>query len=161
MSILLRTALASLFLWGCVAKPSGLTEKEANLVRKETITMLNAYNNAIRSKGLLAEFEYLDSSKQFSWFPPGFSTWISYDSVASVLRANSPKLKSVNNSWDTLRIEPIARDLAAYTGVLLSETEDTSGKITRVRLKETGVLIRRNDKWKLLTGQTAVLESNP
>jgi hypothetical protein len=161
MSFLFRASLVLIFLTACTRNSGMLTSDEASRIRQETKAMLQQYNVAVRSKGLLGEFDYLDSSSRFSWFPPGFNLWISYDSVSVILKANAARFRSISNTWDTLRIEPLTPELAAYSGILLSESEDTSGKVTKIRLKETGTLIRRNNKWKLLTGQTAVLDANP
>lgn len=145
----------------CTQKKSELTPKERDRIRTDVKATLYAYNAAIASRGLLAEFEYLDSSSQFSWFPPGFNTWLSYDSVSAILRANAPKFRSVVNNWDTLRIQLLDDDLATYSGVLISIATDTSGTTTYTRLKETGILIKRETGWKLLNGQTDILEANP
>src|SRR5688572_31858927 len=77
---------------------------EIILAAKETLT--NYYND-IRKEGLRAEFRYLDNSKEFFWVPPGYSSPISYDSVAAILNQNAPLFKSIDNSFDTLRIIPL------------------------------------------------------
>jgi len=113
--------------------------------------------NDIRKSGLTAEFKYLDNSSEFFWVPRGYSSYISYDSVATVLKQTAPKYKSVDNSFDTLRIFPLRKELATYTGRLNSTMTDISGKVITLQLIETGVLIKRQDEWKLLSGQTSIL----
>lgn len=157
---LLSRMILLVLLAGCTTKPAKLSQEDNDRIRLEAETMLTEYNKAIESGGLLAEFDYLDSSSRFTWFPPGFNVWISYDSVSAILKYNAGKFKSISNTWDTLKIEPLTTELAAYSGVLTSESEDTSGNKTKVRLKETGTLIKRGNRWKLLTGQTAILDSN-
>jgi hypothetical protein len=83
---------------------------------------------------------------------------ISYDSVAAVLTLNSPKFVSVENTFDTLRIIPLTTELATYTAKLRSVMKDTSGNVSSVNLIETGVVIKRKDGWKLLSGQTSLLK---
>ena len=84
-------------------------------------------------------------------------TQISYDSMAAVLTLNAPKFVSVENTLDTLRIIPLTTALATYTAKLRSVMRDTAGNVSSVNLIETGVVIKRKDGWKLLSGQTSLL----
>ena len=120
--------------------------------------MLHAYLDAMREGGLEAEFNYLDSTDAFFWVPPGYDSWISYDSVAAVLRAMAPTLRSTDYRWKSLRIDPISEDRAIYTGTLTGALTDTSGQVTNLSMIETGTVIRREDGWKLLNGQSALLD---
>jgi hypothetical protein len=119
---------------------------------------LEQYYADIKKEGLLAEFKYLDSSENFFWVPPGYNRALSYDSIAAIIKWIAPSLKSVENSFDTLRIIPLSEELATYTGRLRSVSTDTSGKVTTTQLVETGILIKRPAGWKLLSGQTSVVE---
>jgi hypothetical protein len=134
-----------------------LTENEKASVIKDVSQTLTNYYNDIRKSGLMAEFKYLDNSSEFFWVPPGYSHSISYDSVATVLKQNAPKYKSIDNSFDTLQIIPLSKELAAYTGRLNSTMTNTSGETMTFTFVETGVLIKRQDGWKLLNGQTTIL----
>jgi hypothetical protein len=134
-----------------------LSDDEAMTVTEEVRQTLHNYNNDIKKSGLTAEFKYLDNSPEFFWVPPGFSCSLSYDSVATILKQNATNYKGIDNSFDTLIIVPLGRDLATYTGRLISIITDTTGKTETFSLVETGVLIKRPDGWKLLNGQTAIL----
>jgi hypothetical protein len=127
---------------------------EIILAAKET---LNNYYNDIRMKGLTAEFRYLDNSKEFFWVPPGYPSPISYDSVVAILNQIAPLYKTVDNSFDTLSIIPLKRDLASYSGRLRSVMIDTAEQVTTSTMMETGILIKRKDGWKLLSGQTSMV----
>ena len=107
-------------------------------------------------KGLLTEFNYLDSSKEFYWLPPGYSAAIDYNAVAAAIRANAAD-HSVKIEWDTLSVDALSNKLARYTGRLRSKWTDTTGKTMNISFVETGLLIKRDNGWKLLSGQTAVL----
>jgi SnoaL-like domain len=133
------------------------TEKEKIVVTKEAKQMLDNYYADIKKEGLTAEFDYLDNSDEFFWVPPGYKNSISYDSVVSILKQNAPMFRSIDNSWDTLRVVPLTRGLASYTGRLRSLMTDTLGKTTEYVLVETGLLIKRKEGWKLLSGQTSIL----
>lgn len=138
-------------------QPGPLTENErTNIIKDVQITLDNYYND-IRKSGLTAEFKYLDNSSDFFWVPPGYSSSISYDSVAAVLKQSASKFKFVNNTFDTLQIIPLNKELATYTGRLNSTMTDTVDKTITYSLVETGVLIKRQDGWKLLSGQTTIL----
>src|SRR5207253_12839 len=104
------------------------------------------------SSGLTAEFQYLDSSDDFYWCPPGFTSWLPYDSIKAIIIANASKIHSIENTWEKLRIDPIDPEYATYTGILESKMEDASGTVSQIRLKETGLVIKRGTEWKLLSG---------
>lgn len=133
------------------------TDAEKSIVAAEAKQMLDNYYSDIKNEGLTAEFKYLDNSDEFFWIPPGYHNSIPYDSVVSILTQNAPALKSIHNSWDTLRVIPLTKELASYTGRLHSSMTDTTGRTTEYALVETGLLIRRKDGWKLLSGQTSML----
>jgi hypothetical protein len=119
---------------------------------------LHNYYKDISLSGLTAEFSYLDSSADFFWAPPGYSSALSYDSVRSILLKNAPVFKSIRNSFDTLHILPLSAELASYTCRIRSIMTDTAGKTTTCTLVETGTLIKRENGWKLLNGQTSILK---
>ena len=119
---------------------------------------LNNYFADVRKEGLLGEFKYLDSSTDFFWVPPGYSSPISYDSVASILRKYQTSYTAIENSWESLIITPLTNELASYSGRIHSITTETSGARKDITLVETGLVIRRHDGWKLLNGQTSVIE---
>lgn len=141
----------------CV-QPITFTDNEKAIVIEDVRMTLADYYADIRKSGLMAEFNYLDSSSDFFWVPPGYTTPLSYDSVAAVLIQNAPLYRSINNSFDTLHIIPLGKELATYTGRLSSTMTDTSGKTMIFSMVETGVLIRRQNGWKLLHGQTTLLD---
>lgn len=138
-------------------QPSTLKEDEKARISEEVRETLDNYCNAIKKSGLTAEFQYLDNSAEFYWTPPGYTMAISYDSVAVILNRNARNFKSVDNSFDTLRVTPLNKECATYTGRLTSRMTDTLGQTTTFSLVETGVLIKREDGWKLLGGQTSIL----
>jgi hypothetical protein len=138
-------------------KPAVFSSEEAEAIRYTVSETLRNYYQDVAREGLLAEFKYLDHSSDFFWVPPGFDSAISYDSVATILRQNAGKYKSINNSFSTLKIIPLSKDIALYTGRLRSVMIDTSGASLEADLLESGTLIRRLDGWKLLAGQTTLV----
>lgn len=160
MNSKLSTLLSLFLLVSCTKQqqtPTPLTQSQKTALTQEITQTLNNYYSDIKQHGLTAEFAYLDSSEDFFWVPPGYSVALSYDSVAAVLKQNAPKFKSIENSFDTLRINIISNELATYTGRLHSTMIDTLGKSSTFSLVETGVMIKRKNGWKLLSGQTALL----
>jgi len=105
----------------------------------------------------MSEFKYLDNSKDFFWVPPGFNSPLSYDSVRIIIEANAKAIQSVNYKYDTLFINPLSFTIANYSAIVSGNLIDTAGIISPVRLIESGVLIKREDGWKLLSGQSAML----
>jgi hypothetical protein len=130
------------------------------IITRDVKQMLYNYYDDIRKTGLEAEFKYLDSSSEFHWVPPGFSSAISYDSVASILKKNTGLFRSIVNRFDTLTIVPIGRNVASYTARISSTILDTTNKTNTVLMVETGVVIKRPGGWRLLSGQTSVINSS-
>jgi len=120
--------------------------------------MLQDYHRAIRENGLTAEFDYLDHSADFFWVPPGYTSALSYDSVRTILETNARAFRKVDFHWDTLEVFPLAADIATYTGIVRGMMTDTAGTASPVSIIESGTLIRRPDGWKLLSGQSRILE---
>jgi hypothetical protein len=139
-----------------VSDRSGLKDPERLAIERDIRSTLNRYYADIKKTGLTAEFAYLDSSDQFFWVPPGSRTPLSYDSVVAFLKVNAPRYTSVKNSFDTLRIIPLTRELATYTAAVHSAMTDTAGTTSQFSLIESGVLVKRKEKWKLLSGQTSI-----
>lgn len=140
----------------CNQEPT-FDEKQIQLNINEAKATLKNYFDDIRKSGLNAEFSYLDNSPNFFWVPPGRTNPISYDSVATILKQNAPKYKLINNTFDTLMIFPLSPDITTYTGRVKSSMTDTTGNTTNFSLMETGVLIKRKTGWKLLQGQTSLI----
>lgn len=120
--------------------------------------MFNNYHNDIKKDGLTAEFKYLDHSSDFFWVPPGYSSALTYDSVNSILMTNAKLYSEILFEWDTLQIFPLTKEIANYSGIVKGTMTDTSGIETSVLIIESGTVIKRPDGWKLLSGQSAILE---
>ncbi len=155
-----RSVVLSLTLWifCCQSGDRALTEGDKEAVVKEVTQFFENYFLAVKKNGLTAEFDYLDHSPDFFWVPPTYKVPISYDSVAEVLTLNAPRYISVQNSFDSLRVIPLTKGLATYTATLRSIMEDTAGNVSTLQLIETGIVIKRKDRWKLLNGQTSLIE---
>jgi hypothetical protein len=134
---------------------TALTADEKRAVADTVRKVLQNYYDDIRQSGLMAEFKYLDSSDEFFWVPPGFTSALSYDSIAGILKRNAAYTRSMINTWDTLSVTPLTKELATYTGKMSFRVTDMTGNTSTGSLLETGVLIRRKDGWKLLCGQTS------
>lgn len=156
MKKILRLSLI-LTLFSC-SQPTGMTEAEKKTIIEDVRKTFINYYNDVRKHGLTAEFKYLDSSEDFFWVPPGFGGPISYDSVVAILTPADKQFRRIDNILDTIRIIPVSRDMAIYTAKLHSNTLDTSGNNVLTGLLETGVLIKRKEGWKLLSGQTSIIK---
>jgi hypothetical protein len=143
--------------WSCT-KHRELSDEARAQVAADVWTMLHKYHDDIRLNGLVAEFAYLDSSDDFFWVPPGYSSPLSFDSVATIIRSNARLFRKVDNVWDSLRIIPHSFSLVTFTGVVSSTMTDSLGNSASASLIETGLAIKRAGGWKLLSGQTAVLQ---
>jgi hypothetical protein len=116
-----------------------LTTTERQTIINNVGETLNNYDAEIKKDGPTAEFKYLDSSADFFWVPPGYTTAISYDSVVSILKLSAPLNKSVINSWNKLQINPLTKELVIYTGTIHSTITEQSGRVSNYDLIETGI----------------------
>jgi hypothetical protein len=150
----LLTAILGILLIACEVRNEKMDKKK---IEEEIRTTITNYYNDIRKDGPIAEFKYLDSSEDFFWTPPGYSAPIDYDSVAAFIKKNAPLLKSVDDSLDTAVITPLTNEYAQVFIRTNSTIVDTSGKTSHHSFIETGVMIRRKDGWKFLSGQTSLI----
>ena len=142
-------------------KADTLTASEKEAIKSGVQQMLQDYCAAVRAGGLSAEFKYLDESPEFFWVPPGYSSWLPYDSVAAILKKNALAFRAIDNAWVTLRIDPLTHEYATYTGTLHGTTIDTAGSVIKYTLLETGVVVKRKAGWKLLRGHSSVAPEKP
>ncbi len=136
-----------------------LSESEKELIINDVIEMFGNYHNDIRQDGLTAEFKYLDPSTDFFWVPPGYKSALSYDSVRQILEINAKSFRAIEFNWDTLQVFPLSDKIANYSGIVKGSMIDTSGIKSSVIIIESGIVIKRSDGWKLLSGQSAILNS--
>lgn len=153
MKTLYTIFACALILTAC--QPKDELDKAA--IEREVRSMLNAYDDSVRVNGLEGEFYFLDNSDEFYWVPPEYKYAINYDSVATILHQYAPKLRYIDNSWDTLRILPLSKNYASFTGIVNSFTITTQNDTLIARLAETGLVVKRKTGWKLLSGQTNVV----
>ena len=119
--------------------------------------MLSDYHTDTNKEGLTAEFKYLDRSSDFFWVPPGYTSTLKYDSIRNILEKNAKAFRAVEFRWKTLEIFPLSEEIATYSGIVNGRMTDTAGIESKVSIIESGTLIKRGDGWKLLSGQSAVI----
>jgi hypothetical protein len=146
-----------LLLNSCV-QPEQLNDTEKDIIISDVKEMFNNYHSDIKKEGLTAEFKYLDQTSNFFWVPPGYNSALDYDSVYSILVNNAKMFSEVIFKWNTLQVFPLTEEIANYSGVVEGSMTDTSGIVNSVLIIESGTVVKRFDGWKLLNGQSAVLE---
>jgi len=152
------TTLALFFLSSGCSPSDGFTEAGKEEVAHEVKAMLSAYGDAVKKDGLTAEFNFLERSEDYFWVPPGYSSALTYDSTRTIIEANAKMFRSVEYAWDTLRIVPLSRDLATYTGRITAMLTDTSGTLNIFRMLETGLVRRdKSGRWWILSGQSRIM----
>lgn len=153
----MKTIYALLFILVFInfsCKKTAARNLDKNKVKREILEMFENYHNAIKKGGLQAEFEYLDSSSDFFWVPPGYKSALSYDSVKSILTSNAKTIKSIEFSWDTIKLFILNETIANYSGIVNGEMIDTTDHHSTFKIIESGTLIKRKSGWKLLNGQS-------
>lgn len=134
-------------------------QKTLNSKDKETITfeikqMFDNYHNDITKNGLVSEFKYLDTSSDFFWVPPGYKKTLDYDTVKSILTENSKVINFIEFSWESIKIFPLTKKIAHYSGIVKCVQVDTNHNPATFKIIESGTLIKRKDGWKFLNGQS-------
>lgn len=157
MKVIIAACVVAMAL-GCSTKVSE-SEMPLTDVESEAKRMLHDYHDAMKAGGLMAEFDYLDSSDSFFWVPPGFDAAINYDSVRTILEQTATSIANIELEWETLKVFPLSDQIATYAGIVKSVSTDTSGTTTSVRILESGTLVKRANGWKLLSGQSRLLNS--
>ena len=159
----MRFILIVIFLGLCASckEPQPPKEWSRAKVTDQVVQMLLDYHEAIAEDGLMAEFRFLDDSANFFWVPPGYNTPLDIDSVRTILTQNARGFTAINFEWESLEIFPLSEDIATYTGIVSGSMTDTAGLVIHPRIIESGTLIKRDDGWKLLSGQSANLEKKP
>jgi hypothetical protein len=149
--------LGCLALYACNQKSHNLSREVRASIVQEVEKGFKNYFAAVRRGGLTAELDYLDDSADFFWVPPGYDQPISYDSVVAVLNSSAERYRLIENIMDSLHVVPLSLDLASYSARIRSTMHDTAGQTTTLHLVESGIVVRRNETWKLLSGQTTVI----
>ncbi len=137
------------------------TDFNKDRVTKNVLSMFDSYHYDISKEGLTAEFKYLDASDDFFWVPPGYNSTLSYDSIRHILEKSAKAFQTVIFSWDTIQVFPLTNEIANFTGIVNSHMVDTSGTSLTFKIIESGTLIKRKSGWKLLSGQSAILDAPP
>ena len=146
--------------FSCNPKQDTADDFNKESVSREVETMFDNYHLDIKAGGLTAEFKYLDNSSDFFWVPPGYGSALTYDSVRSILEKNAKAFTNIDFHWDTLQIFPISNEVATYSGIVGGTMTDTAGVKSIIKIIESGIVIKRKDGWKLLSGQSAALEAD-
>lgn len=126
-------------------------------IRLEVLQMFDDYHEAIKQQGLTGEFDFFDQSESFFWVVEGYTSPLSRDTIETILTANAQAFNTVDFHWDTLTIYPLSTSIASFTGKVGGTMVDTSGNSSSVSIIESGIVVKRDEKWKLLSGQSANL----
>jgi len=127
-------------------------------LQQEIKSTIDNYYNELRKEGLAAELKYLDSSNQFFWVPPGYMNYANYNVIAAAIKRNAALLKSIDNRYDSLLIIPLTKEYAQFVMRTISTTIRADGDSIKSAFIESGVVVRRKDGWKFLSGQTSILQ---
>ena len=139
---------------------ASLNKKEKEIITQEIKIMLNNYHNDIVKDGIEDELMYLDTSSDFFWVPPGYNSPLNYESIKDILLSNSKAINYIEFSWETIKIFPLTKKIASYSGIAKCvEVGDNLTSMT-FRIIESGTLIKRGDDWKFLNGQSRLLDKN-
>jgi len=149
-------ALASVSLFSC--NQNDRSAADTTKVQSEIKSTIDSYNNDIRKEGLRGQLKYLDSSKNFFWVPPGYLNYANYDTIVSAIGRHASSLKSIDNRYDSLLIIPLTDEYAQFVMRTISNSVTAGGDTIRSAFIESGVMVKRKEGWKFLSGQTSLLD---
>lgn len=158
MKYLLALMLTTTFI-SCSQKQEEKQENkfDAATIEKEVKEMFLAYDDSVRKLGINGEFFFLDNSDQFYWVPPGYKYALHYDSIARILHEFAPQYKYIDNSWDDLQIMALSEKYASFNGLINSYIITIDNDTIITKLSETGIVVKRENDWKFLSGQTVIV----
>ncbi|MDD7886517.1 hypothetical protein [Flavivirga sp. 57AJ16] len=134
-----------------------LNNKDKEIITSEIKQMFENYHKDITKNGLASEFKYLDASSDFFWVPPGYKETLDYDTIKSILIKNSKFINFIEFSWESIKIQPLTKKIANYSGIVKCVQIDTDQNPVTFKIIESGTLIKRKDGWKFLSGQSRSL----
>jgi hypothetical protein len=140
----------------CIAQRH-LSEPNKNRIQAEVRKTLYDCFAQMKKEGYSAELYFLDASPDFFWIPPRHSLPVSYDSVAALIKKFLPGNRSVENTWDTLHIQPLSETFATYTGRYRAKYTDTTGRVSEYFMLDVGTVVKRKNGWKIISGQTSAI----
>lgn len=149
--------ILTLLLIYLLVQPDGYESYDTEKVKADVEDFLHEYHSSMENQGLKGEFAYLDSTEQFFWVPPGFNSWISFDSVKTILNVTDPLISEMKIRWEDLRIDVLSEEVAVYTGRVSIEQKNVNDGLQEYKLLETGIVKKKNGKWKILSGQSRVM----
>jgi hypothetical protein len=133
---------------------SELTESQRNRIIDEITEMAIQFFVDSEAKNLEAVLSYLDNTEKFYWVFPPDPTPVSRDDLAALLKTEMETNNSVVSTWEEVRIEPLANDLAYYQGRFRQVVTDSAGSTAEFMGIESAMVVLREDGWKFMTGQT-------
>jgi len=155
ITIYILTIISTLALVSCNTKSP--KEFDTTLIEEEVKQMLMAYDDSVRKNGINGEFFFLDKSDAFYWVPPGYKYALHYDSISKILLKNAPHFRYIDNSWEKLQIMGLSDQYASFNGVINNYAITSDSDTIVTKLSETGIVVRRGNDWKLLSGQTVII----
>lgn len=138
----------------CSKAQEQLNVEEKRVITQEIHLMFSNYHNDIISHGLIRELNYLDTSPDFFWTLPNYTKPLDYYTIKKIITETSKTTKFIDFSWETIKIHPLTTNIASYIGILKCVKIDTTNTRTSFKISESGTLIKREDGWKFLNGQS-------
>ncbi len=123
-------------------------------ISTEIKQMFENFHHDITKNGLASEFKYLDNSSDFFWVPPGYTKTLDYKTIKDILIENAKLINFIEFSWESVQIFPLTNEIANYSGVVKCVQVDTNHNPMTFKVIESGTLIKREDGWKFLNGQS-------
>jgi ketosteroid isomerase-like protein len=156
MKIFISLFLVCFFLtaFTCGEKSLTVSKQDKSEIEKAVKQMTANYFKDFYTRNVDSVLKHYDTSACFFWSITPDTIPMKRGAMVTMHRHAIRDYVKFDGYWSDMRVEPLTRDLAMYHGTYHVYTEDKSGQKGKIMGVETGVMIKREDGWKFLAGQT-------
>lgn len=138
----------------CGEKPLKMNEEEKSEIVKAVKDMTANYFRDFYTRSIDTVLSHYDTSSSFFWAITPDTIALKRSAMVTMHRHALKDYTKFDGYWSNIKVEPLTNELAMYHGTYHVNTEDKSGKKGTITGVETGVMVKREDGWKYLAGQT-------
>jgi hypothetical protein len=156
MKLFISLFLVCFFLlaFTCGEKPLTLSDNDKSDIVKAVKDMTSKYFMDFYTHNVDSVLRHYDTSACFFWAITPDTIAMKRSAMVTMHRHAVKDYTKFEGYWSDMRVEPLTNELAMYHGTYHVLTEDKDGHIGKIMGVETGIMIKREDGWKYLAGQT-------
>ncbi|MCU0373181.1 MAG: nuclear transport factor 2 family protein [Ignavibacteria bacterium] len=156
MKLIISLLLACLLLtaFTCGEKTLKLDDSERAEIVEAVKSMTSRYFEDFHANNVDTVLRHYDTSACFFWSITPDTIALKRSAMVTMHRHAIKDYAKFEGYWSNIQVEPLTKELAMYHGTYHVNTEDKGGKKGKITGVETGVMVKREDGWKYLAGQT-------